>query len=477
MDSVLHASLTTIAAIATPRGHGGVAIIRLSGPKAWAIVERIFSRTHSSRKQHSQTLESGRYYHGWIVDSDTQHKPSKGLDNIIDEVLVLPFKAPKSYTGEDVTEIHCHGGDLLAQTILNLCLREGAVPAEPGEFTKRAFLNNRVDLTQAESIMDLIAARGQRLLSLASSNLKHQSLGRYIDAMADRLMTVQSQIVAHIDFPDEVDEPDRHPLQTELREILTKSQLLEQASQKNQHFREGLKIVLLGMPNCGKSSIFNALLAQERSIVTNIAGTTRDIITEGLQVAGIPITLIDTAGLREANNQVEVLGIERSWNAAEEAQAALYIYDAASGLQPNDQHLLNKLTQQFPDTSLQLVANKIDLCNRNTPALIPTEHLTTSAYTGEGLTRLFDWIEEIASRDNSSIDELNFSLNQRQLACLSHFKDNLQQTLETLDQPAIPIDLATIPMTDALHQLDELMGRDTTEEVLDRVFSQFCVGK
>ncbi len=471
----------TIGAIATPRGHGGVAIIRLSGPRAWEIVHRLFSRTTSSSDlsdQPSVCFEAGRYYHGWIMDPELMQGLTESVP--IDEVLVLPFKAPKSYTGEDVAEIHCHGGELLAQTILSLCLREGAHPAEPGEFTKRAFLNNRMDLTQAESIMDLISARGERLLTLASANLKHKSLGTHIDTMGETLMAVQSQIVASIDFPDEVDEPDRVPLQQTLDALFEKVQGLERAAEKGHCVREGLKIALLGMPNSGKSSIFNQLLAQERSIVTEIAGTTRDMITESLQVSGIPITLIDTAGLHETGDPVEIMGIERSWNAAQEAQAVLYVYDATQGFSVTDQQMVEQLSRQFSGEALQVIANKIDLCNGNASSGAkgyPLEHLMTSAITGGGLGEIFDWMEAMAFQDDSGADEISFSINQRQLACLSRFRDNLQQALEALAHPSTPIDLVTLPITEALHQLDELMGRDTTEEVLDRVFSQFCVGK
>ncbi len=459
----------TISAIATPRGHGGVAIIRLSGPEAWGIVQALFSQ--NTNKRNETAFEAGRYYHGWIIDPKSNDAPP------IDEVLVLPFKAPKSYTGEDVTEIHCHGGELLAQTILDLCLEQGAVSAEAGEFTKRAFLNNRMDLTQAESIMDLIAARGQRLLTLASANLKSKSLGQYIDAIGNTLMEIQSKIIASVDFPDEVDEPERAPLVENLKALLLKAELLEKASQKNRPVREGLKIVLLGMPNSGKSSIFNSLLAQERSIVTQVAGTTRDIITETLQVSGIPVTLVDTAGLHSTEDQVEILGIQRSWDAAEEAQSALYIYDASSGFQTQDQELLEQLSQKFPDAAVQIVANKIDLCNGNSASKNSPNHLSVSAVTGTGIAQIFDWLENLANQNDAETDAISLSLNQRQLACLEHFRDNLKQGMESLAHPSTPIDLSTIPITEALRQLDELMGRDTTEEVLDQVFSQFCVGK
>lgn len=446
---------TTIAAIATPPGHGGIAVTRLSGPKSWDIARSLFSKKEAA-------FEPGRFYHGWIIDPQS--------DEPIDEVLLLVFQAPHSFTGEDVIEIHGHGGNYLSQRILDLCFIQGAEAAPPGEFTRRAFLNGRLDLTQAESVMDLVSARGDRMLHTASQNLKSRSLGRYIDDLGKIVITLQTQIIASVDFPDEVDEPDRDLLSAHCKELLGRVRTLESTARQNRLLREGLKVAILGMPNSGKSSLFNALLATERAIVTEIAGTTRDTLTESLPIAGVPVTLIDTAGIREADNTVEMMGIERSWQAADDAHAIIYVYDATIGLSNEDRRILDKL----PHPGKLIAANKTDQLNGKR---LPDEHLALSVIEGSGLSAIYDWLEAQVTACQPESDLSGISLNQRQLACISAVRDNLEQAAETLAQAHLPLDLVTIPFTEALRQLDRLMGRDTTEEVLDEVFSRFCVGK
>ncbi len=446
---------TTIAAIATARGHAGVAVIRISGPISWDIARQLFSKPKTQ-------FQGGRFYHGWIVDPTDRA-------TLIDEVLLLVFKAPHSYTGEDVIEIHCHGGDYLSHKILSLCLHAGAQPAEAGEFTKRAYLNGKMDLTQAESVMDLIAAKSDRMLEVASANLRNRSLGGYMDQMRERLIAIQSLIVASVDFPDEVDEPDRPPLVQALEALVQQVHQYRQSAQRNQLIRDGFKVALLGLPNSGKSSLFNKLLASDRAIVTDIAGTTRDVLTETLQIKGIPVTLIDTAGIREAENTIEILGIERSWQAATEAQAVLYIYDATLGLQAEDRHVLDKLKHP----ACQLVANKIDQIT--TP--LEVDGLPLSAMTGQHLDHLFQWLESQIAHQTGEEGQSTLSLNHRQRHCLEEIYQQLRHAQETLRNPSYPLDLVTVPITEALRKLDELMGRDTAEEVLSSVFSQFCVGK
>lgn len=445
----------TITAIATARGDAGVAVVRISGSRAWDIGQTVFSRPDA-------VFKPGRVLHGFIVDpADRQ--------TLVDEVLLLVFRGPNSYTGEDVVEIHCHGGDYLTHKILNLALQQGARMALPGEFTKRAFLNGKMDLTQAESVMDMVSAKGDRMLNLAIHNLRHRSLGQYIDTIGQTLMGIQSQIVASVDFPDEVDEPEREPLLAKLDELLLQTTQLAKTARRNQLVREGIKVALLGMPNSGKSSLFNALLALERSIVTDIAGTTRDVITETLHLGGVPVTLLDTAGIRESRNTVEAIGIERSWQAGHEAQAVLYVYDAAVGLTSDDREILSKL----PHTHQLLIANKTDLVPESTSI----EGQALSIKTGAGLDAVTRWLEQAVHRMTHDASDLDISLNQRQVACLQGLEEQLRLARESLVSPALPIDIATVPLTEALRKLDELMGRDTAEEVLTRVFQQFCVGK
>jgi len=457
----------TIAAIATARGDAGVAVVRVSGPKALVILERVFqpsSQTHQ--------FEHGRFYHGFVVDaaegfeSGVARTPRSEI--IIDESIVLVFKAPHSLTGEDVIEIQCHGGDYLAHQVLNAVLTQGARMAQAGEFTKRAFLNGKMDLTQAESVMDLVSAKSDRMLAAAAANLKNRSLSQYLEEVRVRLIAMQSQVTASIDFPDEVDEPDRGALKSDLENFLQKLKTLAEATAKNRVLRDGLTVAIVGLPNAGKSSLFNALLASERAIVTDIAGTTRDVITETLQVEGIPVTLIDTAGIRETGNTIEILGIERTWQAVSAAQAVVYVYDAGTGFSEEDARIVSRLPQQKI-----MIANKCDLLNGNKPE---ASHLKTSVKTGEGVTDIFAFLSGLAGKSGKDADAVVL-LNRRQEVCLLGIVENLALAVETVKDTSHPMDLLSVPLTDALLKIDELTGRDTREEVLDSVFSQFCVGK
>lgn len=444
---------STIAAIATARGAAGVAVIRVSGPDAWRIGRQIFSGRHTA-------FQPGQFYHGWISDEG----------HLIDEVLLLVFKGPHSYTGEDVIEIHGHGGEVISHTLLNVCVKNGARLARPGEFTLRAFLNGKMDLTQAESVMDLVSAGSTRMLAQASANLRNRSLGQTIDQVAAQLLELQAQIVAAVDFPDEVDEPEREALRSKLDECLAQMTRLQEGAQRNRLVREGVKVAILGMPNAGKSSLFNTLLATDRSIVTDEAGTTRDVVTETLEVDGIAVTLIDTAGIRDTQQSIEMMGIERSWQAADAAQLVIYMVDATTGLQPYDTQILEKLD---PNTTL-MVANKNDLANTQTTG---ENWLSLSTRTGNGMDTLLSVLREKIRAITHEETGMALALNQRQLTCCEAVIEALRHARHALHDPHLPIDLVTVPLTDALRKLDELMGRDTTEEVLTSVFNQFCVGK
>lgn len=444
---------TTIAAIATARGQASVAVLRISGRDAWDIARKMFSRKNVK-------FEPGRFYHGWITYEGT----------IIDEVLLLIFKGPNSYTGEDVVEIHCHGGEVISHKILRLCVKMGARLAMPGEYTMRAYLNGKMDLTQAESVMDLISSRSERLLSQASNNIKNRSLGKYIDEMSQDLLDLQAQIVASIDFPDEVDEPDRQLIAEKLDMCLQGISRLRDGAQRNRMVREGLKVAILGMPNSGKSSLFNALLARDRSIVTEHAGTTRDVITETLDIDGIPITLIDTAGIRETRHSIEMMGIERSWQAASEAQIVLYLIDTSVGLLRYDTQILSKLD---PQTTI-VVGNKKDLLTPNHK--VYSNWVYVSVKTRDGMNDIYAALQQKIRAFSHEDDGFTLSLNERQIRCCEEVEERLRVAHEAIHS-TLPLDVVTLPMTEALRKLDELMGRDTTEEVLSNIFERFCVGK
>jgi tRNA modification GTPase len=351
-----------------------------------------------------------------------------------------------------------------------MCVKLGARLAMPGEYTMRAYLNGKMDLTQAESVMDLISSRSERLLSQASNNLKNRSLGKYIDEMSQDLLSLQAQVVASIDFPEEVEEPDRQVIAAKLDECLQGISRLREGAQRNRMVREGLKVAILGMPNSGKSSLFNALLARERSIVTEHAGTTRDVITETLDIDGIPITLIDTAGIRETRHSIEMMGIERSWQAASEAQIVLYLVDTSVGLLRYDTQILSKLD---PQTTI-VVGNKKDLLTVGHKTY--ANWIYVSVKTRDGMNEIYAALQQKIRAFSHEDDGFTLSLNERQIRCCEEVEERLRVAHEAIHS-TLPLDVVTLPMTEALRKLDELMGRDTTEEVLTNIFERFCVGK
>ena len=328
----------TIAAIATPIGTGGVGVIRISGDKSFEIIKKIYSK---------QNLEAGKISHGWIVDGDKK----------IDEVILLPFKNPHSYTGEDVIEIHCHGGINVVRNILDVVLKQGARIAERGEFTKRAFLNKKLDLSQAEAVADLIHAKTKDFAKHSAKNLSGV-LGNKIKEIRQDIFEVLSKIVAGIDFPDDVVEPEYEYLIAEFEKALGKINSILDCADSSNIMRQGKKIAILGKPNVGKSSLFNTLLNVERAIVTDIAGTTRDVIKETLDW-DVAITLIATAGIRdnEEVGKVEEIGIEYSKQSANEADLVLFLYDASKGLNAEDKDILDLIKHK----NHIVIANKSDL--------------------------------------------------------------------------------------------------------------------
>jgi tRNA modification GTPase len=458
----------TIVAQATASGPAGVAVIRLSGQQAWYIAERLFQ---------GKPLQKGRIAYGNVVDPQTQ--------TLIDNVILLPFKAPHSFTGEDVIEIQCHGGTVIPQEIVRLCLKAGAMLAPKGEFTLRAFLNGKLNLAQAEAIADAIHAEGKALAQVAVQTLNANTLGKRIFQLRDVLIDIQANIVAAMDYPEEVDEPDRHALHETLDALVAQASAFTTQSKRYGLMRHGLKIALLGQPNAGKSSLFNALLSQERSIVTELAGTTRDIVTERLVVVGVPVTLVDTAGLRHAQDVVEQLGVERSVQASLEADALLYLVDASvlapdfSTLPAEDARLLSQLPEGTP---LLKIINKVDTLNLEEQGRLAThfpDWQAVSVLSFHGVAGVLSWLESHvqAGLGNNTVQDAELCLNQRQLDCLHGMTTHVQHAQATLNTPSFPLDLVSIPLTDALRELDTLLGIDTSEAVLDEVFSRFCVGK
>lgn len=436
----------TIAAISTPIGTGGVGVIRISGEKTFEIIEKIFP----------QILLAGKIHHDWIYDKNKK----------IDEVIVLPFKNPHSYTGEDVIEIQCHGGISVVRNILDLVLKNGARLAERGEFTKRAFLNHKLDLSQAEAVCDLIHAKTQNFAIHSAKNLSGV-LSQNINEIKKDIFEVLSRIIAGIDFPDDVSEPEYDYLQNEFQNAINKIEGILDCAKSSNILRQGIKIAILGKPNVGKSSLFNALLSMNRAIVTDIAGTTRDVLTETLDFDGIPVTLLDTAGIRECSDieKVEEIGIEFSKQYAQEADLILFLFDASTGMNKDDEMILDLIK----DKNYIKIANKADLS-----ATADKSALNLSTMTKLGFDELKSKIKEFVGE--KSIEDLEFTTNNRQQDCLTRALESLNQALLATQINELQ-DLISIDVKSALLYLDEITGEVITDDILNNIFDNFCIGK
>lgn len=436
----------TIAAISTPLGYGGVGVVRISGDKALDIISKIFK---------GQQIENHKISHGWIVDGEKE----------LDEVIVLYFKNPQSYTGEDVIEIQCHGGVNIVKSILNLVLKTGARMAERGEFTKRAFLNKKMDLSQAEAVCDLIHSKCDNFSNTAVKNLKGK-LSERVYEIKKEVFDILSRIIAGIDFPEEVAEPEFSYLIETFENIMKEIDEVLRYSNTSNILRQGIKVAIVGKPNVGKSSIFNRLLNIDRAIVTNIAGTTRDVLHETLDL-GIPVTLIDTAGIRDENNvdKVEEIGINYSKQSIEQADLSIFVYDINQGIQEEDQMILDLLQGR----KHLVIANKTDLANKKDENVF-----NISAETREGLEELREAIKNIVCE--ISPENLDYVTNTRQTNCLQRAKQALERALIASREEQIQ-DLISIDVKEALLSLDEVTGEVITDDILNNIFDHFCIGK
>lgn len=437
----------TIAAIATPLGTGGVGVIRISGCKSFEIVKKIFKGPHP---------EPGKISHGWIEDNGIK----------IDEVILLTFKNPNSYTGEDVVEIQCHGGVNVVRNILDIVLKNGARMAERGEFTKRAFLNKKLDLSQAEAVADLIHAKTQNFAIQSAKNLSGV-LAVKTNEIKKIIFSSLSKIIAGIDFPQDVKEPEYEDLISDFQKALNEIEKILSCAHTSDILRQGIKVAIVGKPNVGKSSLFNRLLNINRAIVTDIAGTTRDVLKETLDM-GIAVTLIDTAGIRDADKvgKVEGIGIEFSKQSAEEADLILFVYNAQTGLDNEDKEIYNLIK----DKKHLLIANKCDLINTQKDK----DAFYISTLTGEGLEDLRCRIKNIVC--NFSSDDTEFITNKRQQNCLINCRESLLRALEAAKNNELQ-DLISIDLKSALLFLDEITGEVITDDILNNIFEHFCIGK
>lgn len=454
----------TIAAISTPPGEGAISIVRMSGEEAVSIAQKVFSGKDLTQAK-SHTIN-----YGHIVDPKTHEE--------IDEVMVSLMLAPKTFTREDVVEINCHGGIVATNRILQLLLVNGARLAEPGEFTKRAFLHGRIDLTQAESVMDLIRAKTDRSMKIALNQLDG-NLSHLIDSLRKDILDVLAQVEVNIDYPeyDDVEEMTTKLLKEKAIEIKQRiEQLLKTASQ-GKIMREGLATALVGRPNVGKSSLLNHLLHEDKAIVTDVAGTTRDVIEEYVNVSGVPLKLIDTAGIRETDDKVEKIGVERSKKAIEQSDLVLLVLNAAESLTKEDLELI-RLTN---DKKRIIILNKTDLeerLDRKELAKISENApvYATSILKNEGVEALEEAISKLFFNGIENSQSTVMVTNARHIALLKKAQNSLDSVLEGISS-GMPVDLVQIDMTEAWNLLGEITGESYEDELLDQLFSQFCLGK
>ncbi len=439
----------TITAISTPLGTGGVGVIRISGSKSFDIANNITT---------CNNLSPGKICHGWIIDGTKK----------IDEVIILPFKAPNSYTGEDVIEIQCHGGLHVVKNILDIVIKKGARMAQRGEFTKRAFLNKRIDLSQAEAVDDLIHSKTSEFAIRSAKNLSGV-LAQKISEIKKDIFEVTSKIVAGIDFPEDVIEPDYSYLTENFEKSINEIDKILANAKASDILRQGIKITIAGRPNVGKSSLFNALLNLNRAIVTEIAGTTRDIISETIDL-GLPVTLIDTAGIRQDDNidKVEEIGIEYSKQSVNDSDLILFMYDASAGMTPEDKTIYDNIK----DKKHIVIANKIDLTDKQ--CFDSDDTLKISALTKDGIEELKEKIKNTVL--DFSTEDLEFVTNQRQQNCLIRCKEALKMALDGAKDNQLQ-DMIYIDLKSALLSLDEITGEVITDEILNNIFDHFCIGK
>lgn len=452
--------MNTIAAISTPIGQGGIGIIRISGEKSLEIVKKIFKTKKNIDEFKSYTMK-----HGFIVDDN----------EVIDEVLVAYFKAPNSYTGEDTCEINCHGGNVVVKRTLELVLKNGAVLAEPGEFTKRAFLNGKMDLSQAEAVIDVINSKSVRENKISINHLEGY-LGRKIREIKAELIDILVDIEANIDYPEyDVEEVRRVKINEILESSLEKLLKLENTFDEGKILKEGINTVIVGRPNVGKSSLLNALLKEERAIVTEVAGTTRDTIEESLTIKGIPIKIVDTAGIRETEDLVEGIGVEKSKKALENADLVLMLLDATIGVTEEDKMLL----EMIKDKNHIILINKVDSGKEITKRdiAISSENIVEISAKNEiGLEELEDNIEKVFNLHKINVENEIILTNVRHKNLISSAKTAINNVIKS-NELGVPVDMLSIDLQNAVQLLGEITGENVSEDVINGIFKKFCLGK
>ena len=456
--------MSTIASISTAPGIGGIGIIRMSGKKSFEILEKIFK---PKKQEKIEDIKGYTIKYGHIVEED----------KIIDEVLVSYFKAPKSYTAEDMCEINSHGGNLIVKKILELCLKNGAELAEPGEFTKRAFLNGRIDLAQAESVVDVINAKSEKEVKASIKQLEGE-LSKEIQKIKQEILDVLVNIEVSIDYPEyDVEEVQNKEILEMLESVENKLKKLEKTFDSGKILKNGIKTAIIGKPNAGKSSLLNAILKEDRAIVTEYEGTTRDTIEEFVTINGIPLKLIDTAGIREASDEVEKIGIQKAKEIAKEADLVIAIFDISKKLSKEDEEIL-KIVKNKKSI---ILLNKIDLkqaISEKDPKFLESSKniIKISALNKKGIEEIYNKISEMFSLNEINMDNDIVITNVRHKNLISKAIKNVLKTKETMKKD-MPIDILAIYIKDILEDLGSITGEIITEDIINEIFSKFCLGK
>lgn len=453
----------TIAAISTAIGEAGIAIVRMSGDDSVNIIDEIF--VSASEKKMAEA-ENRKFLYGHIADGD----------KLIDEVLVVKMKGPHSYTAEDIVEIHCHGGVVSVKRILNLILSKGARLAEKGEFTKRGFLNGRIDLTQAEAVIDMIKAKTDISFDMGLNQLSG-ALSEVLNKLKDELVSMQALIVANIDFPDEdIEDAAYHDLMERSDKILEKMDNLLDNSKNSRLLRDGINTVILGKPNVGKSSLLNGLLKYDRAIVTDIAGTTRDIIEDYINLDGVLLKITDTAGIRETDDEVEKIGVNIAREKLKEADLVIAIFDISRDFDKDDEEILNLIKDKKHITIL----NKDDLDQKISDEEIEKyfkdDYLRLSVMENESVKKIENLIIDLFFDGELQISSDSILSNIRHINALKEAKKALLEVNESLKEKVF-LDLIEVDLENVISHISEITGTITTEDILDRVFSDFCIGK
>ena len=450
----------TIAAISTPLGEGAIGIVRLSGTDSFAIAQRIF------KGKDLASVASHTLNYGHIVDPDK--------NEILDEVMVGAMRSPKTFTREDIIEINTHGGIAVTNEILQLVIREGARLAEPGEFTKRAFLNGRVDLTQAEAVMDIIRAKTDKAMNIAVKQLEG-SLSDLINNTRQEILNTLAQVEVNIDYPeyDDVEEATTEIIREKTSEFEALLTNLLKTARRGKILREGISTAIIGRPNVGKSSLLNNLLREEKAIVTDIEGTTRDVIEEYVNINGVPLKLVDTAGIRETEDIVEQIGVERSKKALKEADLVLLVLNASEPLTDQDRQLL-EISQ---DSNRIILLNKVDLPEKIEIDQLPEDHIKISVLKNQNIDQIEDRINALFFENAGLVEQdATYLSNARHISLIEKAVESLQAVNEGLAL-GMPVDLLQVDLTRTWEILGEITGDAAPDELITQLFSQFCLGK